>query len=173
MDDNENLRNLDFHQIININEEELEEKTIYFDQNFQQNHSTLKFTEIIELKEEKKENESALQSHWRSSDSATKIDEHDYMKPLVDDYINCEHRDIVNCHATKRILHLLAHYDKLQPGTRFSMHEYLLKFTAYTISLVMEDWYHCKKMHLMHEKDIETFINGTHTNCINDKACKY
>eukprot|EP01084_Bolivina_argentea_P227707 384606_1 len=112
MDDNENLQNLDFNQIININEEE---KTIYFDQNFQQNDSTLKFTEIMELKEEKKENKSALQFHWRSPDS----DEHDYMKPLVDDYINCEHRNIMNCHAIKRTLHLLRYYDKLQTETRF------------------------------------------------------
>eukprot|EP01084_Bolivina_argentea_P103270 185004_1 len=176
MDDNDNMQNLDFHQIINIYEEE---KTIHFDQkySFSENDSRLKFTEMIELKEEKKENKSALQFSRRSHVSKTKIDECDYMKPLVDDYMNCEHRDITNCRAIKRILHLLRHYDKSQTGdkeeTRFSMHEYLLQFTYYTISLVMEDWYHCKKMHLINEKDIETFINDTGINCIHDKACKY
>eukprot|EP01084_Bolivina_argentea_P049399 90854_1 len=174
MDDNANMQNLEFHQIINVNEEE---KTINFDQNFSENNSTLKFSEIIELKEQKKENETALQFNWSSRVYETKIDEHDYMKPLVDDYMNCKHTHVMNCRSMKRILHLLEYYDNLQTvdntETRFSMHEYVLKFTNYTISLVMEDWYHCKKMHLMNEKNIEIFINDTGINCINDKTCKY
>eukprot|EP01084_Bolivina_argentea_P077126 139829_1 len=160
MDDHENTLHLDLQQIININEEE---KTIYFHQNLNEN-------DIVELKVERKEVK-LTQLNRRYSE--TKID--DFMKPLVDDYMNCEHRDITNCHAIKRILHLLVYYDKLQKKDNempVSIHEYLLKFTNYTVSLVMEDWYHCKKMHLM-DKDVDIFINGTGINCIHDKACKY
>eukprot|EP01084_Bolivina_argentea_P103273 185009_1 len=114
----------------------------------------------------------------QTHETETKIDVHDLMKPLVDDYIMCKNKSILNCHAIQRILHLLRYYNTIQIANdeekSILIHTYLLQFTYYNISSVMEDWYHCKKMHLIMQKDVETFVaNNKEIQCTNSDSCGY
>eukprot|EP01084_Bolivina_argentea_P282581 483730_1 len=152
--------NLSFESYISGNNIENEEE------------KTWKFTEMAEIKEDKQNAKTQELEHIDA-----KVYAYDFMKPLIDDYMNCEAGYNMNCRAIKRISHLLDYCHKLQRETNdeknFLMHDYLLQFTKYTLSFVMEDWYHCKKIHFIHQKDIENFKNNANISCMNGKFCAY
>eukprot|EP01084_Bolivina_argentea_P317603 550682_1 len=128
--------------------------------------------EMVELKRETVHQSPGIESELNE----TKINPNYFMNPLVDDYMDCQEQDIINCNAIKRILHLLQYYNTIQKNKVEIcdlMHQHLLQFTNYNISLVMEDWYHCKKTHFDNAKQIEKFLNEKDIRCVDKKSCDY
>eukprot|EP01084_Bolivina_argentea_P103275 185011_1 len=137
-----------------------EEKTIHFEQTSTKNDNWLKFTEMVDLKENR--TESVQELDFR--DMNAEISLNAVMEPLVDDYINCTPGYTTKCRAIKRILNILKYC------SNELIHEYLLKFSNYSISIFMEDWYHCKKIHLIDQNDVEVLINNANIECVNDES---
>eukprot|EP01084_Bolivina_argentea_P036904 68221_1 len=145
-----------------------EEKDLSWSTNCELGHQLSNNSVIMESQREFKHNESTnTEAHTETID--------DFMKPLVDDYIKCKYEDTIDCRAAKRMLHILQYYNDIKTTNSdeksMLIHDYLLTFVNYSISLLMEDWYHCKKMHLNDETDIEEFISYLDTNCVNHHQC--
>eukprot|EP01084_Bolivina_argentea_P312078 540272_1 len=99
----------------------------------------------------------------------------DFIQPQNSDYTDCV-GDITKCNAVQRIIHLLKHYEQSQTMLKSNDHhnivllyEYITSLSEYTMSTLMEDWYHSKTKHLKSEKDYKWFKSNKHINCYNSQ----
>eukprot|EP01083_Nonionella_stella_P208093 755436_1 len=102
-----------------------------------------------------------------------------FVKPQADDVLCNEQIDITKCNAIKRIIHALEHY-KLYHMTLLSdeasvipLYEYISSLRNYDISMLMEDWYRCKKNHIKTRRDIQYFQKNEAINCHHTRSCVY
>eukprot|EP01083_Nonionella_stella_P110329 322755_1 len=120
-------------------------------------------------------------THTNTTHSATNNTQQrsKFVKPQADDVLCNEQIDITKCNAIKRIIHALEHY-KLYHMTLLSdeasvipLYEYISSLRNYDISMLMEDWYRCKKNHIKTRRDIQYFQKNEAINCHHTRSCVY
>eukprot|EP01084_Bolivina_argentea_P300041 517257_1 len=100
------------------------------------------------------------------------------IQPKSDDYISCS--NMAQCNVVKRIIHVLHYYEQCQSRSECNedglvlLYEYITnEYDQYTIPMFMEDWYHCKTIHLTSQTDYQLFKSNKDISCNKHVNCIY
>eukprot|EP01083_Nonionella_stella_P172233 590372_1 len=102
-----------------------------------------------------------------------------FVKPQPADLLCDDRIDITKCNAIKRIIHALEYYKtyhmtlQSNEASVIPLYEYISSLKNYDISMLMEDWYRCKKNHIKTRRDIQYFRNNEAINCNHTRSCVY
>eukprot|EP01084_Bolivina_argentea_P091322 164411_1 len=117
---------------------------------------------IYQLQDWKTEEEEKY-NEYQDSVHTIPINHYEFVVPNIDDFMHCSD-DFTKCAAIHRIIHLLQYYKHSQRSQTILDHEdeiillyeYIISLPKYSISSLMEDWYHSKEKHFKSEKCDQT-----------------